>query len=34
MKVKRDNAIVLKNNLVCNWITKENWHYLKVSLEY
>lgn len=30
--VKRDHPIVFKNDVQCNWVTKDKWHYLKVDV--
>jgi hypothetical protein len=31
-KVKRDKEISLKNDLICNWISNEKWHYLSFDI--
>lgn len=31
-KVKRDRPIVFKREVRCNWVTKNNWHFLKMDL--
>lgn len=31
-KVKRDKEISLKNDLICNWISFEKWHYLAFNI--
>lgn len=32
-KVKRDKPIVFNMDIICNWISKTNWHYLKIDLD-
>lgn len=29
--VKRDKSIILKSDIICNWVSKNNWHFLKIN---
>jgi len=31
--VKRDKPIVFKNDVTCNWNSREQWHFLKVDID-
>jgi hypothetical protein len=31
-KVKRDKSIKFKNDVICNWCSKDKWHYLKIDV--
>lgn len=31
-KVNRDRPLVFKNDIRCDWTTKDNWHFLKMDL--
>lgn len=33
-KVNRDKPIVFKNDVTCNWTSREKWHFLKVDIDY
>ena len=30
-KIKRDEPIILKNDLICKWVNQDDWYYLKVD---